>query len=198
MDGISIVQPADDVQSNILSLLQKTGIPVSMMSDQKMLIQFLLQQYELLNNKYKDLDEQLHKLCYSAKEANKDTSDRIDRILSLMNSNMAYIKQMIELTSFNCEKLDTQDKINLKRETQINTIVDRQNRFSNSLVQVNNNTKVILNEISDLQGKVAKNDAFRTKFTSLTVLGVAILSWLLAGDHLAWVLHFLSRMVGMK
>lgn len=147
-----------------------------------------------MNERYTSIEDQLKQLRDLVKDDEKDINQRIERILSLMTSNMTFIKQMIQIEDTDNEKLTEQEKINARQELQFAGLVDRQNRFSMSLVSIDNNTKAILAELGKLKAKSIQHDQFHIK---LAVIGTVVLSigaWLLAGDNLTKLIVALKQL----
>lgn len=124
---------------------------------------------------------------------NADVVDRIDHILSLMTSHMMFIKQMISIEEKTSSRLDTQEKLNAKQELAFAGLIDRQNRFSQAVDNMNKNTKKIMEEIEYLRSKEVENDKFKSRMLLLGSIGSIVLYWLLSGNNLTKVLVFLNE-----
>jgi len=153
---------------------------------------FLMDHYEKLLKQCKDLTEQYKDVASTLDKNNKDVLDRIDHILSLMTSHMMYIKQMIQIEESSAQRLDDQEKLNARQELQFVSLVDRQNRFSQSVENMNSNTKEILKEIAYLRAKEVDNDKFKSRIILIGTIGSAILYWLMSGNNFSKMLVMLQ------
>jgi len=181
---------------SVLQNMTSQGIPVDKVLESMEptdVMKFLMGQYNLLNQHYQSLEEQLKQLKELVKDDEKDTSHRIERILTLMTSNMAYIKQMIQIEDINNEKLTEQEKINAKQELQFSGLMDRQNKFAISLANFDNNTKAILKELGKLKAKTIQHDQFNLRLVTIGSITIGVGAWLLTGDNLAKLIVALQQ-----
>lgn len=153
--------------------------------DLKELYTFFDEQYSLLKDKYDSLSEQISSIANSLKRNDTEMVQRIERIMNLMTSNMSFIKQIIQIEEANNDKLAEQEKINMKQELQFSSLVEKQNRFSQSLKNMDTNTRAILQEIEVLKANDVSHDKFRYKIITIASVVTGIVVWLLTGDNLA-------------
>lgn len=166
--------------------------------DPKDLCAFFHQQYSLLQDKYDSLAEQLQKVTEQFNRGDKDAIARIERIMNLMTSNMAFIKQIIQIEDANNDKLLAQEKLNQKQDLQYASIIERQNRFSQGLKNMDTNTRAILEEIENLKANDQKHDNFRFKVITIASIVTTVVLWLMAGDNLAKLVVIISEFSGGK
>ena len=159
---------------------------------------FFTSQYQLLQDKYDSLSEQLQKVTSSFNRGDKDAIARIERIMNLMTSNMAFIKQIIQIEDVNNDKLVAQEKINQKQELQYASIIEKQNRFSQSLKNMDTNTRAILEEIENLKANDQKHDNFRFRVITIASIASGVVLWLLTGDNLAKLVIIVNQFTGTK
>ena len=159
---------------------------------------FFTSQYQLLKDKYDSLAEQLQKVTTSFNRGDKDAIARIERIMNLMTSNMAFIKQIIQIEDVNNDKLVAQEKINQKQELQYASIIEKQNRFSQSLKNMDTNTRAILEEIENLKANDQKHDNFRFRVITIASIASGVVLWLLTGDNLAKLVIIINQFTGTK
>ena len=159
---------------------------------------FFTSQYQLLKDKYDSLAEQLQKVTTSFNRGDKDAIARIERIMNLMTSNMAFIKQIIQIEDVNNDKLVAQEKINQKQELQYASIIEKQNRFSQSLKNMDTNTRAILEEIENLKANDQKHDNFRFRVITIASIASGVVLWLLTGDNLAKLVIIVNQFTGTK
>lgn len=179
---------------NVLKNMTNQDIPVDKLlssMDRQEVIKFLLGQYNLLDERMTSLESSFKQLQEMSKEEGRDTAQRIERILSLMTSNMAFIKQMIQLEDVNTDKLTEQEKINANQELQFTGLIDRQNRFAMCLTSIDNNTKAILEEISKLKARATQNDQFHFRLVVIGSIAIGVVTWLMTGDNLMKIANFL-------
>lgn len=153
--------------------------------DPKDLYLFFTQQYQLLSGKYDSLIEQLNKATTLFSRGDKDAISRIERIMNLMTSNMAFIKQIVQIEDANNDKLLEQERINQKQELQFSSMMDRQNRFAQSLKNMDANTRAILKEIEQLKANDRKHDNFRFRVLAVASIVTGVVVWLMTGDNFA-------------
>lgn len=153
--------------------------------DPKDLYLFFTQQYQLLSGKYESLTEQLNKVTTLFSRGDKDAIARIERIMNLMTSNMAFIKQIVQIEDANNDKLLEQERINQKQELQFSSMMDKQNRFSQSLKNMDANTRAILKEIEQLKANDQKHDNFRFRVLAVASIVTGVVVWLMTGDNFA-------------
>ena len=153
--------------------------------DPKDLYLFFTQQYQLLSGKYDSLIEQLNKATTLFSRGDKDAISRIERIMNLMTSNMAFIKQIVQIEDVNNDKLLEQERINQKQELQFSSMMDRQNRFAQSLKNMDANTRAILKEIEQLKANDRKHDNFRFRVLAVASIVTGVVVWLMTGDNFA-------------
>lgn len=159
---------------------------------------FLVNQYNLLHEKYESMEEQLRKIEEDIQKDNQETTQRIERILALMTSNLTFIKQMIQLEGVNNDKLTDQEKINNRQELQMANLIDRQNRFAVSLTAMDKNNKTIMSEIEKLKAKDVEHDKFQVKVMTVASIIMAVITWLMTGDNLAKLTVFLVNFTGQQ
>lgn len=159
---------------------------------------FLVSQYNLLNEKYEELKRQLTELQGDLKDEEQNTAQRIERILALMTSNMAFIKQMIQIEDVNNDKLVEQEKINNRQELQVASLIERQNRFAVGMSTMDKNFKTIMSEIQKLKAKDVEHDKFQWKVTVLAGVAISVFVWLMTGDNLAKLTVLLVSLSGQK
>lgn len=187
--------------ANLLANLSKQGVSVDdiikgMQPDA--IHSFLIKQYNLLSDKYITMEEQLRHLESALHNDNGNTNQRIERILALMTSNLAFIKQIIQIEDDTNGKIADQEKVNNHQELQISGLIDRQNRLVSSLNALNTNNTTIMNEIEKLKAKDVDHDKFQIKVISITSVIIAIITWLATGDNLAKLTMFLMNLNGQK
>lgn len=146
---------------------------------------FFTQQYQLLSGKYDSLIEQLNKATTLFSRGDKDAISRIERIMNLMTSNMAFIKQIVQIEDANNDKLLEQERINQKQELQFSSMMDKQNRFAQSLKNMDANTRAILKEIEQLKANDRKHDNFRFRVLAVASIVTGVVVWLMTGDNFA-------------
>ena len=166
--------------------------------DSKELCSFFQQQYNLLQDKYASLSEQLQKVTELLERKDKDAIARIERIMNLMTSNMAFIKQIIQIEDVNNDKLLAQEKLNQKQELQYASIIEKQSRFSQSLKNMDTNTRAILEEIENLKANDQKHDNFKFKVVTIASIAAGIVLWLMTGDNLTKLMIIVNEFTGAK
>ena len=166
--------------------------------DPKDLCSFFNQQYNLLQDKYDSLSEQLKKVTEQFVRHDRDAVARIEKIMNLMTSNMAFIKQIIEIEDANNDKLLAQDKLNQKQELQCASIIERQNRFAQSLKNMDTNTRAILEEIENLKANDQRHDNFKFKVLTVATIATSVVVWLMTGDNLAKLVIIINEFAGTK
>ena len=165
--------------------------------NQEEINRYLLTQYTKLNKQCDELSEQFREVISVVKNNNKSVTDRIEHILSLMTSNMMFVKQMIQLENSSLTRLDDQEKTDAKMELQLATALNRQNQFAQCIENMNKNSKAILSEIEDLRANDANNDKFKTKVTVIASLCTLVVYWLLSGLNLSNIITFLSDLANL-
>ena len=155
--------------------------------------EYLLSHCEKLQQQCNELATQYKEIASSMSKNNADMVDRIDHILTLMTSHMMFIKQMIVIEEKTSARLDSQEKLNAKQELSFAGVIDRQNRFAQSVDNMNKNTKKIMEEIEYLRSKEVDNDKFKSRILLLGSIGTAVLYWLMSGNNLTKVLVFLNE-----
>lgn len=164
--------------------------------DPKDLYLFFTQQYQLLSGKYESLTEQLNKVSTLYSRGDKDAIARIERIMNLMTSNMAFIKQIVQIEDANNDKLLEQERINQKQELQFSSMMDKQNRFSQSLKNMDANTRAILKEIEQLKANDQKHDNFRFRVLAVASIVTGVVVWLMTGDNFAKLVIIVNEITG--
>lgn len=164
--------------------------------DPKDLYLFFTQQYQLLSGKYESLTEQLNKVTTLFSRGDKDAIARIERIMNLMTSNMAFIKQIVQIEDANNDKLLEQERINQKQELQFSSMMDKQNRFSQSLKNMDANTRAILKEIEQLKANDQKHDNFRFRVLAVASIVTGVVVWLMTGDNFAKLVIIVNEITG--
>ena len=164
--------------------------------DPKDLYLFFTQQYQLLSGKYESLTEQLNKVTTLFSRGDKDVIARIERIMNLMTSNMAFIKQIVQIEDANNDKLLEQERINQKQELQFSSMADKQNRFSQSLKNMDANTRAILKEIEQLKANDQKHDNFRFRVLAVASIVTGVVVWLMTGDNFAKLVIIINEITG--
>ena len=164
--------------------------------DPKDLYLFFTQQYQLLSGKYESLTEQLNKVSTLFSRGDKDAIARIERIMNLMTSNMAFIKQIVQIEDANNDKLLEQERINQKQELQFSSMMDKQNRFSQSLKNMDANTRAILKEIEQLKANDQKHDNFRFRVLAVASIVTGVVVWLMTGDNFAKLVIIVNEITG--
>lgn len=159
---------------------------------------FLISQYNMLAERYTSMEQQLRNLESLVKSDSKETTQRIERILALMTSNLTFIKQMIQLEDVNNDKLVEQEKVNNRQELQVATLIERQNRYAVSLATMDKNNHTIMEEIAKLKEKDVEHDKFQVKVMTIASVISGIAIWLLTGDNLAKLTVFLVSITGPK
>lgn len=156
---------------------------------------FLVSQYKFLSDKYDSIEEQFKSTSDIIRKGNDDTSQRMQRILSLMTANLAFMKQMIQLEDDSSDKLAEQERVNAKQELQFSSVIDRQNRFAQSLANMDKNSQAIIKEIEKLKEKCAEHDKFQIRVTTIVTLITGALAWLMTGDNFAKLIVFLNSVL---
>lgn len=156
---------------------------------------FLVSQYKFLSDKYDSIEEQFKSTSDIIRKGNDDTSQRMQRILSLMTANLAFMKQMIQLEDDSSDKLAEQERVNAKQELQFSSVIDRQNRFAQSLANMDKNSQAIIKEIEKLKEKCAEHDKFQIRVTTIVTLIAGALAWLMTGDNFAKLIVFLNSVL---
>lgn len=159
---------------------------------------FLIGQYNMLSERYTSIEQQLRRLETLAKSDSKETTQRIERILALMTSNLTFIKQMIQLEDVNNDKLVEQEKVSNRQDLQVATLIERQNRYAVSLATMDKNNHTIMEEIAKLKEKEVEHDKFHIKVMTIVSVVSGIAIWLLTGDNLAKLTVFLVNITGSK
>ena len=159
---------------------------------------FLIGQYNMLSERYTSIEQQLRRLETLAKSDSKETTQRIERILALMTSNLTFIKQMIQLEDVNNDKLVEQEKVSNRQDLQVATLIERQNRYAVSLATMDKNNHTIMEEIAKLKEKEVEHDKFHIKVMTIASVVSGIAIWLLTGDNLAKLTVFLVNITGSK
>ena len=181
---------------NIVKVGSEQGLPISAilqgMSNEQ-INEYLLSHCEKLQEQCDTLSAQYKEIASTMSKNNADVADRIDHILSLMTSHMMFIKQMITIEEKTSVRLDSQEKLNAKQELSFAGLIDRQNRFSQAIDNMNKNTKKIMEEIEYLRSKEVENDKFRSRMLLIGSIGSIVLYWLMSGNNLTKVLVFLNE-----
>lgn len=155
---------------------------------------YILSNFTRLNTQYEELSEQFREIASVIKSGNKNVTDRIEHILTLMTSNMMFVKQMIQLENSSLTRLDDQEKVDAKLELQFSTIINRQNQFAQCIENMNNNSKAILTEIEQLRANDINNDKFKTKVTLIASLCTVVVYWLISSLNLSNVAALISEL----
>ena len=159
---------------------------------------FLIGQYNMLSERYTSIEQQLRRLETLVKSDSKETTQRIERILALMTSNLTFIKQMIQLEDADNDKLVEQEKVSNRQDLQVATLIERQNRYAVSLATMDKNNHTIMEEIAKLKEKDVEYDKFHIKVMTIASVVSGIAIWLLTGDNLAKLTVFLVNITGSK
>lgn len=159
---------------------------------------FLIGQYNMLSERYTSIEQQLRRLEALVKSDSKETTQRIERILALMTSNLTFIKQMIQLEDVDNDKLVEQEKVSNRQDLQVATLIERQNRYAVSLATMDKNNHTIMEEIAKLKEKDVEHDKFHIKVMTIASVVSGIAIWLLTGDNLAKLTVFLVNITGSK
>ena len=159
---------------------------------------FLIGQYNMLSERYTSIEQQLRRLETLVKSDSKETTQRIERILALMTSNLTFIKQMIQLEDVDNDKLVEQEKVSNRQDLQVATLIERQNRYAVSLATMDKNNHTIMEEIAKLKEKGVEHDKFHIKVMTIASVVSGIAIWLLTGDNLAKLTVFLVNITGSK
>lgn len=159
---------------------------------------FLIGQYNMLSERYTSIEQQLRRLETLVKSDSKETTQRIERILALMTSNLTFIKQMIQLEDVDNDKLVEQEKVSNRQDLQVATLIERQNRYAVSLATMDKNNHTIMEEIAKLKEKDVEYDKFHIKVMTIASVVSGIAIWLLTGDNLAKLTVFLVNITGSK
>lgn len=159
---------------------------------------FLIGQYNMLSERYTSIEQQLRRLETLVKSDSKETTQRIERILALMTSNLTFIKQMIQLEDVDNDKLVEQEKVSNRQDLQVATLIERQNRYAVSLATMDKNNHTIMEEIAKLKEKDVEHDKFHIKVMTIASVVSGIAIWLLTGDNLAKLTVFLVNITGSK
>jgi len=155
---------------------------------------YLVSQFVELTSQHAELVVQYKELVKSLDKNNDDIVDRVENILSLMSSNMAFIKQMIYVEENTNSRLNEQEKLNAKQELNFSSLVDRQNRLAQAINNMNKNTKLIMTELEKVKANEQEHDKFRTRIAIFGTIGVMVIGWLLSGDNLARLILFVQNM----
>lgn len=113
-----------------------------------------------------------------------------------MTSNMAFIKQIVQIEDANNDKLLEQERINQKQELQFSSMMDKQNRFSQSLKNMDANTRAILKEIEQLKANDQKHDNFRFRVLAVASIVTGVVVWLMTGDNFAKLVIIINEVTG--
>ena len=159
---------------------------------------FVITQYNNLSRQYKDLADQYKIVIEHAKKNNKELIDRIEHILSLMTANMAFIKQLVQITDVTTARLNEQEKMNSKQELAFTNLVANQNKFSQCLDNMSKNNVAIVKAMEELKSKVDGHDKFNAKVAILISIGTLVIGWIMSGTNFSQIMvlinEFLNKM----
>lgn len=154
--------------------------------------EFVQSQSALLEEKGVALQQQLIDLKKQIYSDNDSTIQRIERVLALMNTQMALIKQMVELVDNFGDRLHEQEEFRTKHELEYIGVVERQNRFAANMQNMVENSKQIFIELEEIKAQQDKHDKFQWRFAVIFAIGSSVIFWLVTGDHFANLLQLLS------
>ena len=154
---------------------------------------FVLTQYNNLSRQYRDLADQYKTVIEHAKKNNKEIIDRIEHILSLMTANMAFIKQLVQITDVTTARLNEQEKLNSKQELAFANLVSNQNRFSQCLDNMSKNNVAIVKAMEELKSKVDSHDKFNAKIAILISIGTLVIGWIMSGTNFSQIMILINE-----
>ena len=154
--------------------------------------QYVQIQYAMLEEKGVSLQQQLVDLKKQIYSDNDSVIQRIERVLALMNTQMALIKQMVELVDNFGDRLHEQEEFKTKHELEYIGIVERQNRFAANMQNMVENSKQIFMELEEIKSHQEQHDKFQWRFVIAFSIGASIVIWLVTGDHFANLLKLIS------
>ena len=154
---------------------------------------FVITQYNNLSRQFKDLSDQYKTVIEHAKKNNKEIIDRIEHILSLMTANMAFIKQLVQITDVTTARLGEQEKMNSKQELAFANLVSNQNRFSQCLDNMSKNNVAIVKAMEDLKSKVDEHDKFNAKIAILISIGTLVIGWIMSGTNFSQIMVLINE-----
>ncbi len=154
---------------------------------------FVITQYNNLSRQFKDLSDQYQTVIDHAKKNNKEIIDRIEHILSLMTANMAFIKQLVQITDVTTARLGEQEKMNSKQELAFANLVSNQNRFSQCLDNMSKNNVAIVKAMEELKSKVDAHDKFNAKIAILISIGTLVIGWIMSGTNFSQIMVLINE-----
>lgn len=152
-------------------------------------------QYAFLDDQCKRLQEQLSDLKDKLADQNDGIVQRIERILALMTTHMACLKQVIELVDNFGDRLAVTEKADMRRDMEYTSIVERQNKFSEALSAFTANSNKIYSELEDLKRRTDDHDKFQFKATLVGTIIMTIIVWLMTGNNFTSLLNNLKELV---
>lgn len=143
-----------------------------------------------------ELSEQLKTLSERVEAGDHALGQRMERLATLMTHHMSYFRQLVELVDSYGDKLtETEHKL-AKRDLKIESIITRQNRFSEALSNMQKNFKQIVDEVEALSGKYDSHDTTMKHWVAVVAVAGTIIAWLMAGDNIINALEFLKGWIG--
>ena len=196
---------ADDTTSSLsedfvkqITLGSDQGLPMDKVLKhlgQEEINAYVLSEYGRLCNLYNELVNQYKTVIDHAKHNNKELTDRIEHILSLMSTNMAFIKQLVQITDVTTTRLNEQEKINSKQELGLANLVVKQNQFAQCIANANKNSVAICKALEGLRTKVNEHDKFNSKIAILLSIGTVVVGWLMYGNNFSQILVLINKIV---
>lgn len=153
----------------------------------------ILDKFTVYDQGRKDIEGQLASLREKVFKDNVDLVHRVDRLISLMTNNAAFIRQMIDLLDNYGEKLANYEKDAIKHQMEYAAVVDRMNRMANSYAKLEANQREIVEEMEGLKQRQDEDDKFKWKL--ITIVGVVggLLGWLCMSDNLKNFIVFVQK-----
>lgn len=149
-----------------------------------------------LGESCKDLSDQLKALSDRVEAGDHALGQRMERLATLLTHHMSYFRQLVELVDSYGDKLTETENSLAKRDLKIESIITRQNRFSEALGNMQKNFKQIVDEVEALSSKYDSHDITMKHWVAVVAVAGTVIAWLMAGDNIIDVLHYIGEMWG--
>lgn len=155
--------------------------------------QALLAKFSVYDKGRINIERQLDAIKTKITKDKADTTHRVDRLINLMTSNAAFIRQMIDLLDDYGNKLSTHEKNSIRHQMEYAAVVERMNRMAKNFVQLENNQREIVDAIESLRQKQEEDDRFRWKLVWFMGIVGSLVGWLCFGEHLKTLIVVLQK-----
>lgn len=184
-DFVDQIKHGSDQGLSIKTILQRM--------DQSEINAFIIDQYTTLSKQYTELAEQYKSVIDHTKKHDRELTDRIEHILSLMTANMTFIKQLVQISDVTTARINEQEKLNSKQELAFTNLIDKQNRFSQCIENMNKNSVAIVATLEKLKTKTDEHDKFNAKIAILLTIGSLVIGWIMSGTNFSQIIVLLNE-----